>query len=95
MNEFRLMYLESHDKLKKNMKECFKYSPNDQKHPLNNNIAGHDADIDMKNGANNTGIIKGTKIKMNPDDVYSNIIIDESQLLQHQSNNKENNIVDR
>lgn len=95
MNEFRSMYLESHDKLKKNLKECLKYSPNDQKQPLNNNNSGHDADIDMKNGATTAaGTMRGTKIKLSAEDVYSNIIIDESQLL-HQSNNKENNIVDR
>lgn len=95
MNEFRSMYLESHDKLKKNLKECLKYSPNDQKQPLNNNNSGHDADIEMKNGPTTAaGTMRGTKIKLSAEDVYSNIIIDESQLL-HQSNNKENNIVDR
>lgn len=89
------MYLESHDKLKKNLKECLKYSPNDQKQPLNNNNSTHEADADGKNaGCPTMTSVKGAKIKISADDAYNNIIIDESQLLQHQSNNKENNIVD-
>lgn len=91
------MYLDSNDKLKKNLKECLKYSPNDQKQPLNNNNSSHDVDMDGKpiGGAQQlAGATQVKKIKMNPEDVYNNIIIDESQLIHHQSNNKENNIVD-
>lgn len=97
INDFRTMFLESHDKLKKNLKECLKYSPNDQKQPLNNNNSAHDPDADVKNGGATTTAtsVKGAKIKISADDAYNNIIIDESQLLHHQSNNKENNIVDR
>lgn len=94
INEFRTMYLESHDKLKKNLKECLKYSPNDQKQPLNNNNSTHEMDADGKNSSMPPmQAVKGAKIKISADDAYANIIIDETQLM-HQSNNKENNIVD-
>lgn len=77
------MYLESHEKLKKNLKECLKYSPSDQKQPLNNNNSTHDGEIDAKNsGATTTTTgVKGAKIKFSADDAYNNIIIDESQLI--------------
>lgn len=76
------MYLDSHEKLKRNLKECLKYSPNDQKQPLNNNNSTHDGEMDAKNsGATTTTNVKGAKIKFVADDAYNNIIIDESQLL--------------
>lgn len=82
IHEFRNMYLESHEKLKKNLKECLKYSPNDQKQPLNNNNSTHDGDLDAKNSVATTATnIKGAKIKISADDAYNNIIIDESQLM--------------
>lgn len=82
IHEFRQMYLDSHEKLKRNLKECLKYSPNDQKQPLNNNNSTHDGEIDAKNsGATTATNVKGAKIKISADDAYNNIIIDESQLL--------------
>lgn len=76
------MYLDSHEKLKKNLKECLKYSPSDQKQPLNNNNSTHDGEMDAKNsGATTTTNVKGAKMKFTTDDAYNNIIIDESQLL--------------
>lgn len=83
INEFRNMYLESHEKLKKNLKECLKYSPSDQKQPLNNNNSTHDGEMDAKNSGATTMTtgVKGAKIKFVTDDAYNNIIIDETQLV--------------
>lgn len=95
------MYLESHNKLKTNLKECLKYGPNDgqehhqhhqqqqqQQHQNNNVQSQHQIEVEAK-------MVKSERIES--DDPYNNIIIDETQLIHHQnqtSSNKENNIVD-
>lgn len=95
------MYLESHNKLKTNLKECLKYGPGDgqesahQQHQ-NNNVQSLEASVQRQHQIEvEAKMVKSERIES--DDPYNNIIIDETQLIHHQnqtSSNKENNIVD-
>lgn len=94
------MYLESHNKLKTNLKECLKYGPNDgqqsaqQQQHQNNNVQSLEASVQRQHQVE-AKMVKSERIES--DDPYNNIIIDETQLIHHQnqtSSNKENNIVD-
>lgn len=93
------MYLESHNKLKTNLKECLKYGPNDGQQSAqhqNNNVQSLEASVQRQHQIEvEAKMVKSERIES--DDPYNNIIIDETQLIHHQnqtSSNKENNIVD-
>lgn len=100
INDFRTMYLESHNKLKTNLKECLKYGPNDgqqqQQQHQNNNVQSLEVNVHRQHQIEvEAKMVKSERIEA--EDPYNNIIIDETQLIHHQnqtSSNKENNIVD-